>query len=204
MPQLATILLTSRSQSVTLSRVTYGDNLIATERVRLNAAIRANTLRVIDADGEQIGVITKQEALAKAEEAGLDLVEISPQANPPVAKIVDWGKYQYQKTKQAQKNKKKSKSLDVKQIRFGLKIGQHDLDVKLKKIRTFLEAGHKVKITAFFRGREMAHKDLGYKLLDRVFEQIEDIAIIDQSAQMTGKHLSIVVRVGNNAKAKNS
>lgn len=161
-------------------------------------------MRVIDADGEQIGVISKQEALDKARAAGLDLVEISPQANPPVAKIIDWGKYQYQKTKQAQKNKKKSKALDVKQIRFGLKIGQHDLDVKLKKIRTFLEAGHKVKITAFFRGREMAHKDLGYKLLDRVYEQIEDIAVIDQKAQMTGKHLSIVVRVGNNAKAQNS
>ena len=178
--------------------------LIAKERVRTNGAIRAETLRVIDADGEQIGVISKQEALDKARAAGLDLVEISPQANPPVAKIIDWGKYQYQKTKQAQKNKKKSKALDVKQIRFGLKIGQHDLDVKLKKIRTFLEAGHKVKITAFFRGREMAHKDLGYKLLDRVYEQIEDIAVIDQKAQMTGKHLSIVVRVGNNAKAQNS
>ncbi len=198
------ILLTSRASSVTLFRVTYGETLIAKDRARTNGAIRADTLRVIDADGEQIGVLSKQEALEKAREAGLDLVEISPQANPPVAKIIDWGKYQYQKTKQAQKSKKKSKALDVKQIRFGLKIGQHDLDVKLRKIRTFLEAGHKVKITAFFRGREMAHKDLGYKLLDRVFEQIEDIAIIDQSAQMTGKHLSIVVRVGNNAKAQNS
>lgn len=128
------------------------------------------------------------------------MVEISPQATPPVAKIVDWGKYQYQKTKQMQRNKKNSKALDVKQIRFGLKIGQHDLEVKLKKIRGFLEAGHKVKITAFFRGREMAHKDLGYKLLERVFEQVSDIAVIDQQATMAGKHLSIVVRVSNNAK----
>lgn len=161
-------------------------------------------MRVIDADGDQIGVISKQEALEKARLAGLDLVEISPNANPPVAKIVDWGKYQYQKTKQAQKNKKKAKASELKQIRFGLKIGQHDLDVKLRKIRTFLEAGHKVKVTAFFRGREMAHKDIGYKLLDDVFAQIEDVAVVDQKPQMTGKYLSMTVRMSNHAKAKNS
>ena len=161
-------------------------------------------MRVIDADGDQIGVLSKQEALEKARLAGLDLVEISPNANPPVAKIVDWGKYQYQKTKQAQKNKKKAKASELKQIRFGLKIGQHDLDVKLRKIRTFLEAGHKVKVTAFFRGREMAHKDIGYKLLDDVFAQIEDVAVVDQKPQMTGKYLSMTVRMSNHAKAKNS
>ena len=97
-------------------------------------------------------------------------------------------------------SRKKSKSPDLKQIRFGLKIGQHDLDVKLRKIRSFLEDGHKVKISAFFRGREHAHRDLGYKLLDRVFEQIEDIAVIDQEAQMSGRYLSMTVRAGKNAK----
>ena len=141
--------------------------------------------------------------MTRAREAELDLVEISPTADPPVAKIVDWGKYNYQKTKQRQKNRKNTKAQELKQIRFGLKIGQHDLDVKLRKIREFLEAGHKVKITAFFRGREMAHKQIGYKLLDDVFEQISDIAVVDQEPQMSGKYLNMVVRVSNNAKAKN-
>lgn len=160
-------------------------------------------MRVIDADGQQIGVLSKPEALQRAREAGLDLVEISPQAMPPVVKIVDWGKYNYQKTKQQQKNKRKSKSLDLKQIRFGLKIGEHDMDVKVRKIRTFLEAGHMVKISAFFRGREMAHRDLGYKLLDTVYEKISDISVIDQEPQFAGRHLSMTVR-STHAKAQNS
>jgi translation initiation factor IF-3 len=142
--------------------------------------------------------------LALARQADLDLVEVSPNADPPVAKIVDWGKYNYQKTKQRQKNKKNAKTQDLKQIRFGIKIGQHDLDVKLRKIRGFLEEGHKVKITAFFRGREMAHQEIGYKLLEDVFERIADIAVVDQQPQMSGKYLNMVVRVSNNAKAKNA
>lgn len=149
-------------------------------------------------------MISKEEALIRAKQAELDLVEISPNANPPVAKIIDWGKYNYQKTKQRQKNKKNAKAQELKQIRFGLKIGQHDLDVKLRKIREFLDNGHKVKITAFFRGREMAHQEVGYKLLDEVFEKISDIAVVDQKPQMSGKYLNMVVRVSNNAKAKNS
>lgn len=130
----------------------------------------------------------------------MDLVEISPGARPPVAKIMDWGKYKYKKDKAAQKTRKNSKSPDLKQIRFGLKIGQHDLDVKLRKIRSFLEDGHKVKISVFFRGREMAHQDLGYKLLDSVMEQLGEIAVEDQKPQMTGKYLSMTVRVNKNAK----
>jgi translation initiation factor IF-3 len=170
----------------------------------VNETIRARELRVIDENGNQVGVISRQDALARARQAGLDLVEISPNADPPVAKIVDWGKYNYQKTKQRQKNRKNTKTLDLKQIRFGIKIGQHDLDVKLKKIREFLEEGHKVRITAFFRGREMAHQEIGYKLLENVYEQIADISVIDQQPQLSGKYLSIVVRVSNNAKAKNA
>ena len=107
----------------------------------MNHSIRASSLRVIDENGNQIGVLTKEEALRLASDRDLDLVEISPNVNPPVAKIVDWGKYNYQKTKQLQKNKKNSKVLEVKQMRFGLKIGEHDLDIKLKKITGFLEQG---------------------------------------------------------------
>ena len=162
-------------------------------------------MRVIDENENQLGVISRTEALQLAKEAELDLVEVSPNADPPVAKIIDWGKYNYQKTKARQKNKSNTKKQDLKQIRFGLKIGQHDLDVKLRKIRGFLEEGHKVKITAFFRGREMAHKEIGYKLLDDVYEQIADVAVIDQKPQMSGKYLNMVVRVGKaNAKAQNS
>ena len=151
-------------------------------------------MRVIDQDDEQLGVISRQEALQKAQLAGLDLVEVSPNANPPVCKIVDWGKYNYQKTKAQKKNK--SKGHDLKQIRMGLKIGEHDLDVKVKKIKSFVEAGHMVKVSAFFRGREMAHKDIGYELLDKVVEKLggEEGVVVDQKPQMTGKHLSMTIR----------
>ena len=184
---------------------TNGETVIAQEKARINEAIRSRELRVIDENENQLGVISRTEALQLAKEAELDLVEVSPNADPPVAKIIDWGKYNYQKTKARQKNKSNTKKQDLKQIRFGLKIGQHDLDVKLRKIRGFLEEGHKVKITAFFRGREMAHKEIGYKLLDDVYEQIADVAVIDQKPQMSGKYLNMVVRVGkSNAKAQNS
>jgi len=138
--------------------------------------------------------LSKNEALRLAEEKGLDLVEISPNADPPVAKLVDWGKYNYQRTKQLQKSKKNSKSLEVKQMRFGLKIGDHDLGVKLRKVTEFLEAGHKVKIVVFYRGREMAHKDVGFKLAARVIDGFGDTIIVDQQPQLAGKQLSFVIR----------
>ncbi len=138
-----------------------------------------------------------------AQTQGLDLVEISPDADPPVVKIVDWGKYNYQRTKQLQKNKRSTKAQDMKQMRFGLKISQHDLDVKLKKVVDMLGEGHKVKVTLFYRGRELAHKDLGFKLADRVIADLGDQIIVDQQPQLAGKQLSFVIR-SSNAKAKNS
>ncbi len=139
-----------------------------------------------------------------AEDQGLDLVEISPDATPPVAKIVDWGKFNYQRTKQLQKNKKTAKSLEMKQMRFGLKISEHDLGVKMNKVKGFLEAGHKVKITAFFRGRELAHKDLGFKIADKVIASFGDTIVVDQAPQLAGKQLSFVIRSNSNAKAKDA
>jgi translation initiation factor IF-3 len=138
--------------------------------------------------------MSRAEALKAAEEAGVDLVEISPDANPPVAKIVDWGKYQYQKMKELQKNKKSSKANELKQMRFGLKIGAGDLDIKLRKIRSFLAAGHKVRIQIFYRGREMAHKELGYEMIDKITALLEDDAVVEQKPQMAGRNLSIIVR----------
>lgn len=138
--------------------------------------------------------MSHSEALKIAEETGLDLVEISPNAEPPVAKIVNWGKYQYQKMKEQQKNRKNSKSLELKQMRMGLKIGLNDLEIKLRRVREFLQAGHKVKITIVFRGREIAHPELGYAMIDRIASQLEEQAIIEQKPQIAGRNLSIVIR----------
>ena len=121
-----------------------------------------------------------QEALKKAEDMNLDLVE--------------WGKYQYQKMKDQQKNRRQAKSGDLKQMRFGLKIGAGDLEVKLKKIRKFLENGHKVRIQVVYKGREMAHKEIGYELIDKVMDQLSDDAILEQKPQMAGRNLSVVIR----------
>ena len=138
--------------------------------------------------------MSRAEALKAAETAGLDLVEISPAASPPVAKIIDWGKYQYQKMKELQRNKKNAKQSELKQMRLGLKIGQHDLDIKLKKIRSFLADGDKVRIQIFFRGREMAHQELGMVLMNRIIELLEDDAVMEQKPQMAGRNLSVTVR----------
>jgi translation initiation factor IF-3 len=151
-------------------------------------------MRVIDEDGKQLGILSKAEALALAAESELDLVEISPDANPPVCKIVDWGKFNYQRTKQLQKNRKTAKTLEMKQIRFGLKIGDHDLAIKMGKVTKFLEAGHKVKITLFYRGREQAHKEIGFKIAARVIDDLGDQIVVDQQPQLSGKQLNFVVR----------
>ena len=149
---------------------------------------------MIGADGKQLGVMSLREALYIAQKAGVDLVEISPKANPPVAKIVDWGKYQYQKMKEQQKARRNNKANELKQMRFGLKIGSNDLEIKLRKIRAFLSDGHKVKILIFFRGREIAHKNLGYDLRDKMMEQLKDEATLEQNPTMAGRNLSIVIR----------
>ncbi len=135
-----------------------------------------------------------RDALQAAEDAGLDLVEISPNANPPVAKIIDWGKFQYQKIKDQQRNKRAAKVGDLKQMRFGLKIGAGDLEVKLRKIRDFLANGHKVRIQVVYKGREMAHKEIGYELIQKITDQLEEEAILEQKPQMAGRNLSVVIR----------
>jgi translation initiation factor IF-3 len=148
--------------------------------IRINQEIRAKQLRVIGPEGDQLGVMSLSEALRIAEESGVDLIEISPNADPPVAKVVDWGKYQYQKMKEQQKNKKKSKTVD--------------LEIKLRKIREFLQEGHKVKIFIFFRGREIAHQELGYEMMKKIIAQLEQDAVLEQKPQMAGRNLSIVIR----------
>ena len=147
--------------------------------------------------------MTRHEALAAARNAELDLVEISPDAKPPVAKIVDWGKYNYQKTKQLQKSRRNTKVSELKQMRFGLKISDNDMGVKLRKITTFLEEGHKVRISVMYKGRELAHKELGNKLMQKIINELGEGVTTDQPPQFAGRQLSAVVR-SNNAKVKNT
>lgn len=154
-------------------------------------------MRVIDDDNKQLGILTRSEALALAEERGLDLVEISPNSNPPVCKIVDWGKYNYQRTKQLQKNRKTAQSIEMKQIRLGLKISPHDLSIKLNKATKFIESGHKVKITLMYRGREQAHKELGFQLAEKIINDFGDKIIVDQQPQLAGRQLNFVIRAGH-------
>ena len=161
---------------------------------RINEEIRAREVRVIGMDGEQLGIMSSKEALKLAQQAGVDLVEISPNANPSVVKIIDWGKYQYQKMKEQRKNKRNAKSVELKQMRFGLKIGSGDLEVKLKKIRKFLANGDKVKLQIVFKGREMAHKEIGFEMADKIISLLEEDAIVEQKPQMAGRNLSLVIR----------
>lgn len=147
--------------------------------------------------------MTRQEALTAARNAELDLVEISPDAKPPVAKIVDWGKYNYQKTKQLQKSRRNTKVSELKQMRFGLKISDNDMGVKLRKITEFLTDGHKVRISVMYKGRELAHKELGNKLMQKIINELGEGVTTDQPPQFAGRQLSAVVR-SNNAKVKKS
>ena len=153
-------------------------------------------MRVISADGAQLGIMSSRDAQLMARDAGLDLVEISPNANPPVVKIIDWGKYQYQKMKEEAKNRKKAreKQSELKQMKIGLKISDNDLNIKIRKIKGFLEDGDKVKIMIVFKGREMAHKELGDELLGRVLQNLEEVAIVEGKPQFAGRNLSVGIR----------
>ena len=135
-----------------------------------------------------------RDAQLMARDAGLDLVEISPNADPPVVKIIDWGKFQYQKMKELNRAKKNAKSSELKQIRLGLKIGENDLNIKIRKILELLADGDRVKIMIVFRGREMAHKEIGTDLMNRMVEKLSDQAVVDGKAQMNGRNLIFMVR----------
>ena len=145
--------------------------------------------------------MTLREALNAAGEAGLDLAEIAPGANPPVVKILDWGKYRYEQTKQLARSRKAQKQVEVKQVRIGLKIGEHDLQVKLNRARKFLEQGNKVKISLLFRGREITRPELGRAILDRVMQRLEDVAVQEQPPQLSGRDLNMIIGLKKDAKA---
>lgn len=159
---------------------------------------------MIGAAGEQLGVVPLSQALTEAHNAGLDLAEIAPSADPPVVKVLDWGKYRYEQTKQLQKSKKNQKLVDIKQIRVSLKIGQHDLDVKEKQARKFFAAGHKVRVALRFRGREMTHPELGRAIVTAFATKLGDVSEIEQGFSQTGREISIVLGAKKDAKTEDS
>jgi translation initiation factor IF-3 len=160
---------------------------------KMNEAIRAREVRLIDESGQNVGVVSRQDALARAVEAGLDLVEISPEANPPVAKILDYGKFKYHEQKKAAEARKRQKVVEVKEIKMRPSIDDHDYDVKMRSMRRFFDEGDKVKITLRFRGRELAHQELGYRLLQRVKTDIEGLAKVEAEPRLEGRQMVMVL-----------
>jgi translation initiation factor IF-3 len=159
----------------------------------VNEEIRVREVHLIDKDGANRGTVTAAEALRLAQEAGLDLVEIAPNANPPVCKLMDFGKYKYQEQKKAAEARKKQKVVEVKEIKFRPMIDDHDYDVKLRSMVRFFEEGDKVKVTLRFRGREMAHQELGMQLLNRVKEDAGKLAKVEQEPRMEGRQMVMVL-----------
>lgn len=160
---------------------------------KINDAIRAREVRLIDETGQNVGVVSKFDALARAEQAGLDLVEVSPDAEPPVCKILDFGKYKYQEQKKAAEARKHQKIVEIKEIKMRPGIDDHDYDVKMRAIRRFFEEGDKVKITLRFRGREMAHQQLGMAVLVRVKTDTEAIAKVESEPRFEGRQMVMVL-----------
>jgi translation initiation factor IF-3 len=159
----------------------------------VNTEIEAKSIRLIDADGEMVGVVTTREGLEMAAEVGLDLVEVSPTADPPVCKILDFGKYKYEVQKKKNEARKKQKVIDIKEIKLRPNIDDNDYNIKMRNMRKFLVDGDKVKITLRFRGREMAHQDLGVRVLDRVREGLDDLAKVEQFPKMEGRQMVMVM-----------
>ncbi|MBU0483395.1 MAG: translation initiation factor IF-3 [Proteobacteria bacterium] len=163
-------------------------------RARVNEEIRCESIRVIDDEGEQLGVMTVAEAQSKADAAGYDLVEVSPTATPPVCRIMDYGKFRYEQRKKQQEAKKKQTVVEIKEIKLRPKTEKHDLDFKIKNIRKFLENKNKVKVTLRFRGREIAYANtLGMEVLNKVAEALNDVAIILQEPKMEGRQMAMFV-----------
>ncbi len=160
---------------------------------RVNKDISSAQVRLIDQEGENVGVVATHDALERAEMAGMDLVEISPGADPPVCKILDYGRYKYEDQKKKNEARKKQKIIDVKEIKMRPNIDQHDYDVKLRSINRFIGEGDKVKVTLRFRGREMVHQELGLKVLNRVREQVDEIAKVEQFPKMEGRQMIMIV-----------
>ncbi|MES2215401.1 MAG: translation initiation factor IF-3 [Pseudomonadota bacterium] len=160
---------------------------------RANKEIRAAQVRLVDEQGEMLGIVRLDEALLAAAKVSLDLVEISPQAEPPVCKIMDFGKYKYESKKRLQDSRKKQKTISIKEIKFRPNIGQGDFNIKVRNIRKFLEEGDKVRISLWFRGREIVHNELGMQVFQRILVELEDIAKTELEPKMEGKQMLMIL-----------
>jgi translation initiation factor IF-3 len=163
---------------------------------RVNRRIRVREVRVIAEDGSQLGILPTDDALRRAEEKGLDLVEVQPMSRPPVCKIMDYGKFKYEQKRKASELKKKQTVVEVKEIKFRPKTGQHDFDTKLRHLREFLEEGNKGRVTIMFRGREIVHPEIGQEILKKVAEAISDIGQVELPPRMEGKQMFMIVAPG--------
>ena len=159
----------------------------------MNGQIRARQVRVIDADGAQLGVMTAEDALRIAQQRELDLVEVAAAANPPVCRIMDYGKFRYAQKKKAQESRKKSAATVLKEVKVGSQTSTHDVDFKVGHIRGFLGEGHRVKVSVFFRGRSITHPELGKAMLDRIADKVADVATVEQQARMEGRSMSMML-----------
>ncbi|WP_425353563.1 translation initiation factor IF-3 [Roseovarius aestuariivivens] len=165
---------------------------------RVNDRIRCPEIRLIGADGENVGVVSPEKGMELAEQAGLDLVEISPNATPPVCKVMDYGKFKYEQQKRESEARKKQKIVEVKEVKFRPNTDTHDYDVKMRNVMRFLEHGDKVKVTLRFRGREMAHQDLGRDLLQRVATDVEGVGKIENMPKMEGRQMIMIIGPAGN------
>ena len=172
-----------------------------TERINEEIRVRGGEIRVTDAEGQSLGLMQVKDALNMAMEQHLDLVEIAPKAKPPVCRIMDYGKYRYEKQKREKEARKKQKVISIKEVKLRPNIEQHDFDVKLKNATRFLGDGDKVKVTIMFRGREMSHQELGRELLHRVAEQLKDLVAIERDAKLEGKNMIMILAPKAPAKA---
>lgn len=166
---------------------------MASKDLRVNGMIRVREVRLVDDEGNQRGIVPTPEAMRIAEEKGLDLVEVAPQAKPPVCKILDYGKFKFDKDKKDREAKRKQKQVRLKEVRMQPKIEEHDLEFKTKHIREFLEQGFKVKVTIRFRGREMAHTERGKDVLERILDLLEGACNVDRRPAMEGRFMSMII-----------
>jgi translation initiation factor IF-3 len=177
-----------------LHRLTEGATSISkAQEIRINEGIRVREVRVVSAEGEQLGVMPTQQALETARSQELDLVEVAPEAQPPVCRIMDFGKFKYTQARRQKEARKKQTVILVKEVKMGPKTEKHDFEFKLKHVRRFLEEGHKAKVTVRFKGREMAHTELGWKMLQRMVEAVSDIAVTENNPRMEGRMLHIML-----------
>ncbi|HCF60555.1 MAG TPA: translation initiation factor IF-3 [Myxococcales bacterium] len=169
---------------------------------RTNRRIRAREVRVIGAEGEQLGILSIDQALARAQEAGMDLVEVSPMAKPPVCKIMDYGKFKYEAKKKANEARKKQVVVRLKEVKLRPKTEEHDYEFKVNNIRRFLSDGDKARVTIMFRGREITHKDIGQRILSEVMTDLKDIAVMEQAPRMEGRQMFMILAPNPKLKAQ--